>query len=93
MARCEVGTENGSAIEIHYEDHGSGQPVVLIHGYPLNGSSWEQQERALLARRPPRDHDTTAVGSGAPASPPSATTTTPSPPICTPCSSTSTWAT
>ena len=49
MARCEVGTENGSAIEIHYEDHGSGQPVVLIHGYPLSGSSWEQQERALLA--------------------------------------------
>ena len=49
MARCEVGTENGSAIEIHYEDHGSGQPVMLIHGYPLSGSSWEQQERALLA--------------------------------------------
>jgi non-heme chloroperoxidase len=48
VPRCEVGTENGSAVEIHYEDHGSGQPVVLIHGYPLNGSSWEQQERALL---------------------------------------------
>jgi non-heme chloroperoxidase len=48
VARCEVGTENGSPIEIHYEDHGSGPPVVLIHGYPLNGSSWEQQERALL---------------------------------------------
>ena len=48
MARCEVGTENGSAIEIHYEDHGSGQPVVLIHGYPLDGTSWEHQERALL---------------------------------------------
>jgi non-heme chloroperoxidase len=43
-----VGTENGSAIEIHYEDHGSGQPVVLIHGYPLDGTSWEHQERALL---------------------------------------------
>ena len=43
-----VGSENGASIEIHYEDHGSGQPVVLIHGYPLNGSSWEQQERALL---------------------------------------------
>jgi non-heme chloroperoxidase len=49
MPRCKVGTENGSAIEIHYEDHGSGTPVVLIHGYPLNGSSWEQQERELLA--------------------------------------------
>jgi pimeloyl-ACP methyl ester carboxylesterase len=35
-------------IEIHYEDHGSGQPVVLIHGYPLNGNSWERQERDLL---------------------------------------------
>jgi non-heme chloroperoxidase len=46
---CEVGRENGSAIDIYYEDHGSGQPVVLIHGYPLNGSSWEHQERALLA--------------------------------------------
>jgi non-heme chloroperoxidase len=48
VPRCEVGTENGSAIDIYYEDHGSGQPVVLIHGYPLNGSSWEQQERVLL---------------------------------------------
>ena len=49
MPRCEVGTENGSAIEIHYEDHGSGQPMVLIHGYPLDGNSWERQERELLA--------------------------------------------
>jgi non-heme chloroperoxidase len=46
---CKVGTENGSAIEIHYADHGSGRPVVLIHGYPLNGNSWERQERELLA--------------------------------------------
>jgi non-heme chloroperoxidase len=44
-----VGTENEAAIDIHYEDHGSGQPVVLIHGYPLNGNSWERQERELLA--------------------------------------------
>ena len=49
MPRIIVGTENGSPIEIHYEDHGSGQPVVLIHGYPLDGNSWERQERALLA--------------------------------------------
>jgi non-heme chloroperoxidase len=49
MPRITVGTENGAPIEIHYEDHGSGQPVVLIHGYPLNGNSWERQERALLA--------------------------------------------
>jgi non-heme chloroperoxidase len=43
-----VGTQNDSPIEIHYEDHGSGRPVVLIHGYPLNGNSWERQERELL---------------------------------------------
>jgi non-heme chloroperoxidase len=48
MPRITVGTENTAAIEIHYEDHGSGQPVVLIHGYPLNGASWEKQERVLL---------------------------------------------
>ena len=50
MPRITVGTENDAPIEIHYEDHGSGQPVVLIHGYPLNGNSWERQERELLAR-------------------------------------------
>jgi len=49
MPRIAVGTENEAPIEIHYEDHGSGQPVVLIHGYPLNGNSWERQERELLA--------------------------------------------
>jgi non-heme chloroperoxidase len=49
MPRIKVGSENDAAIEIHYEDHGSGQPVVLIHGYPLNGNSWERQERELLA--------------------------------------------
>jgi non-heme chloroperoxidase len=49
MPRCEVGIQNGAPIEIHYEDHGSGQPVILIHGYPLSGTSWEKQERELLA--------------------------------------------
>src|SRR5580698_5511772 len=49
MPRITVGTENDAPIEIHYEDHGSGQPVVLIHGYPLNGNSWERQEDELLA--------------------------------------------
>src|SRR4051812_11823165 len=49
MPRIAVGTENDAPIEIHYEDHGRGQPVVLIHGYPLNGNSWERQERELLA--------------------------------------------
>jgi non-heme chloroperoxidase len=49
MPYVTVGTENGAPIEIHYEDHGSGRPVLLIHGYPLNGNSWERQERELLA--------------------------------------------
>ncbi|MFI5756449.1 alpha/beta fold hydrolase [Streptomyces sp. NPDC051569] len=44
-----VGHENTAPIDIYYEDHGSGQPVVLIHGYPLNGHSWERQERVLLS--------------------------------------------
>jgi non-heme chloroperoxidase len=48
MPYVRVGQENSADIEIYYEDHGSGQPVVLIHGYPLNGHSWEKQERALL---------------------------------------------
>src|SRR4051812_50149218 len=49
MSRIAVGTENSASIEIHYEDHGSGNPILLIHGYPLNGNSWERQERELLA--------------------------------------------
>jgi non-heme chloroperoxidase len=49
MPLITVGTQNDAPIEIHYEDHGSGRPVVLIHGYPLNGNSWERQERELLA--------------------------------------------
>ena len=44
-----VGRENSAAIRIYYEDHGSGPPVVLVHGYALNGHSWEKQEVALLA--------------------------------------------
>ena len=48
MAYITVGTENSTDIELYYEDHGSGQPVVLIHGYPLDGSSWEKQTAALL---------------------------------------------
>src|SRR5260370_8342328 len=49
MARVKVGVENGTDIEIYYEDHGSGRPVLLIHGYPLNGRSWERQQPELLA--------------------------------------------
>ncbi len=48
MSKVTVGPENNTDIEIYYEDHGSGQPVVLIHGYPLNGHSWEKQERVLV---------------------------------------------
>lgn len=49
MPYVKVGKENSAAIELYYEDHGSGDPVVLIHGYPLNGASWEKQIPALLA--------------------------------------------
>lgn len=49
MPRITVGTENDAPVEIHYEDHGSGRPVLLIHGYPLSGNSWERQVRELLA--------------------------------------------
>ena len=44
-----VGTENSGAIELYYEDHGAGPPVVLIHGYPLSGRAWDRQVPALLA--------------------------------------------
>ncbi|MFJ6252474.1 MULTISPECIES: alpha/beta fold hydrolase [unclassified Streptomyces] len=43
-----VGQENSTTIDLYYEDHGTGQPVVLIHGYPLDGHSWEKQAAALL---------------------------------------------
>jgi len=43
-----VGSENSTSIDVYYEDHGEGQPVVLIHGYPLDGHSWEKQSAALL---------------------------------------------
>jgi non-heme chloroperoxidase len=48
MSVIAVGTENSTSIDLYYEDHGSGQPVVLIHGYPLSGASWAPQTRALL---------------------------------------------
>src|ERR1700681_3783009 len=49
MSFIKVGQENSTPIEIYYEDHGSGPPVVLIHGWPLNGDAWEKQTAALLA--------------------------------------------
>jgi peroxiredoxin len=48
MPYVSVGNENSADIELYYEDHGSGQPVVLIHGYPLDGTSWEKQTAVLL---------------------------------------------
>ena len=48
MSFITVGHENSGAIRIYYEDHGSGAPVVLVHGYLLDGHSWEKQEAALL---------------------------------------------
>jgi non-heme chloroperoxidase len=48
MPHVTVGTENEAPIEIHYEDHGAGQPVVLIHGYPLSGRAWDKQVPVLL---------------------------------------------
>jgi len=49
MPYVNVGKENSGDIELYYEDHGSGDPVVLIHGYPLSGASWEKQLPVLLA--------------------------------------------
>lgn len=48
MAFIKVGKENSTDIQLYYEDHGSGKPVVLIHGWPLSGRSWEKQLPALL---------------------------------------------
>lgn len=48
MPFINVGKENSGRIELYYEDHGKGDPVVLIHGWPLSGRSWEKQTRALV---------------------------------------------
>lgn len=48
MSFITVAKENSTDINLYYEDHGSGKPVVLIHGYPLNGASWEKQVPVLL---------------------------------------------
>jgi len=48
MAFLHVGSENSAPIELYYEDHGSGSPVVLIHGWPLSSRSWENQVPALV---------------------------------------------
>jgi non-heme chloroperoxidase len=48
MPYVTVGRENSGSIDIYYEDHGWGPPVVLIHGFPLSGASWEKQVPMLL---------------------------------------------
>jgi non-heme chloroperoxidase len=48
MPRLRIGAENTGSIELHYEDHGAGAPVVLIHGYPLSGRAWDKQVPVLL---------------------------------------------
>ena len=48
MSVISVGKENSGSVDLYYEDHGTGQPVVLIHGWPLSGRSWEKQVPALL---------------------------------------------
>src|SRR5947207_13851586 len=48
MPYIKVGQENSGAIDLYYEDHGSGRPVVLIHGYPLSGRAWDKQIPVLL---------------------------------------------
>jgi pimeloyl-ACP methyl ester carboxylesterase len=48
MPYIKVGQENSGSIELYYEDHGSGRPVVLIHGYPLSGRAWDRQVPVLL---------------------------------------------
>ena len=49
MSYVDVAKENSTSVHLYYEDHGSGQPVVLIHGYPLSGASWDKQTAMLLA--------------------------------------------
>src|SRR6266581_3231673 len=51
LSTVSVGQENSAPIEIYYEDHGSGKPVVLVHGWPLSGASWERHVAALLSGR------------------------------------------
>src|SRR6266446_7049594 len=48
MPYVNVGKENSGNIDLYYEDHGSGNPVILVHGWPLSGASWEKQVPMLL---------------------------------------------
>jgi non-heme chloroperoxidase len=48
MPYFKVGQENSGSIDLYYEDHGAGRPVVLIHGYPLSGRAWDKQLPVLM---------------------------------------------
>ena len=48
MPYITVGEENSGSIDLYYEDHGSGTPVILIHGYPLSGRAWDKQVPVLM---------------------------------------------
>jgi non-heme chloroperoxidase len=49
MSYITVGKENSTDVHLYYEDHGTGDAIILVHGYPLSGASWEKQTAALLA--------------------------------------------
>jgi len=50
MPFSSVDTENGGPVYLHYEDHGEGRPVVLMHGWPTSARSWERQIGPLVDR-------------------------------------------
>jgi pimeloyl-ACP methyl ester carboxylesterase len=82
MPYVNVGQENSGPIDLYYEDHGSGRPVVLIHGFPLNGRAWDARPGRCSAPGSGSSPTTGAVSAGQ-ASRSSAITTTPSPPTLT----------
>jgi non-heme chloroperoxidase len=69
MPYVTIGAENSGRIDLYYEDHGAATPVVLIHGYPLSGHSWEKQVRdaTLVGSRMVRGDRAPAGGHGEPA--------------------------
>lgn len=78
MSFITVGTENTTNIDLYYEDHGDGDPVVLIHGFPSTAARGKSS-RPPCSKQVTGSSPTTAAGSESPASPPPATTTTFSP--------------